>query len=103
MIIFLSLSLGSYSQNKDEVVSIQKQVNEDDNSMQLKFENKKNIDSSKLPLFIERLENYYQEIENIEYLSDNNSFIIYFREINVEQHKVTDILTHFDIYNFDYK
>ncbi|MEX2485460.1 MAG: hypothetical protein WED10_12895 [Brumimicrobium sp.] len=103
LIVFLALSVGSYSQNSEEVLSIQKQIDESSESMELKFENKKDIDSAKMSLFTKRLEEYYQELDKIEYLSHNDSFILYFNRMNVDQEKITDILTHFDIYNFEYK
>lgn len=103
LLVFLVLSFSSFGQKGDGITLVQKSFNESENSFQLIFENFKKIESNKMPLFTKRLENYYKEIDSIEYISNGNKFVINFNKTEVSHEEISDILSHFDIYNFEIK
>lgn len=97
-LLFLFFSIGSYGQNTEETLITQTISN---NHVELTFINVKTFDESKVDRFTSRLENYYQEVEKIEFYSNDNTFYIRFTSSALpEDVRLKEILTHFNIYNY---
>lgn len=69
----------------------------------LSFENQRDIDINKMERFTSRLVNYYDEVNKINYNSEDNLFTIYFSKSPSELDYTSDFLSHFNVYNFTIK
>lgn len=97
-LLFLFFSVTSFGQNDEETLITQSITN---NQVELTFINVKTFDESKIDRFTSRLENYYQEVEKIEFYSNNNTFYIRFTSaVLPEDIRLKEILTHFNVYHY---
>ena len=78
------MTMSVYSQ-----VEIKKELNT------LKFQNQKEFNESKLPIFINRLEEYYNI--DIEYFKTENVFSLKFKT-EIKEEELDGILSHFNVY-----
>jgi hypothetical protein len=79
------------------VVNTHSQVEIEINDRTLKFENQRELDQSKLPIFESRLENYYDI--RIEYDETGNTFSLFFNE-EIKEEELNGILSHFNVYEY---
>lgn len=64
------------------------------------FTNHKDFEESKIDRFTSRLINYYEIVDNIEYNSQENLFIIDFNSLIIDEQELKEILSHFDVYHY---
>lgn len=100
ILLFSVLSV-SYSQNNidnQKKVRINQVVSQ--NSTTLTFENQRNINKDKIDVFVNRLVNYYDELESIDYNSTNNHFTLRFNITEIKKENLDDVLSHFNVYSY---
>ena len=85
-LLLLSMTISVYSQ-----VEIKRELNT------LKFQNQKEIIEDNLPVFINRLEKYYNI--DIEYYKSENTFLLKFKT-EIKEEELDGILSHFNLYNY---
>ncbi|PHR48155.1 MAG: hypothetical protein COA32_06435 [Fluviicola sp.] len=95
---FLSVSYTQENNNNQPQVTIDQIISQ--NSMTLSFDNQREINENKLPLFKSRLVNYYTELDDINYDSNDNRFILTLNVTEIEKEDLDGILNHFNVYNY---
>lgn len=95
---FLSVSYTQENANDQSLITIDQIVSQ--KSMTLSFENQREINENKLPVFKSRLVNYYTELDEINYDSNDNRFILTLNVTEIEKEDLDSILNHFNVYNY---
>lgn len=95
---FISISFAQKNTDTQPEVIINKEVSE--SSMTLSFDNQREINEDRLPSFKSRLINYYSELDEIEYDSDQNRFTLFLNITKISKQELDGILTHFNVYNY---